>query len=209
MTFVTIPHEAEDKFTNFTSSRGPEARQKNSPEPNTSITLQEYHDSEPSTTIPCIKPLKKDIRSRDTGKQWLFFDDWNVDTAEVKAEDPEYFNHDYDPVDHVSILLGQCSLDESVSLEQGNDEYGPKPAKLISESVWQRRRRAAIFDKGLSTGTGTGTDSIFSKEKPIDNDLFCAGRSCDERWIHLMNDMLMNNVGHQCSIALTIAHETM
>ena len=72
----------------------------------------------------------------------------------------------------MSILLGQCSLDESVSLEQGNDEYGPKPAKLISESVWQRRRRAAIFDKGLSTGTGTGTDSIFSKEKPIDNDGF-------------------------------------
>ncbi len=158
MTVLTIPHEAEEKFTNFSSSRGPEARQKNSPEPN---------NSEPSTTTPCIKPLKK-----DTGKQWLFFDDWNVDTAEVKAEDPEYFNHDYDPVDHVSILLGQCSLDESVSLEQGNDEYGPKPAKLISESVWQRRRRAAIFDKGLSTGTGTGTDSIFSKEKPIDNDGF-------------------------------------
>jgi hypothetical protein len=57
MTVLTIPHEAEEKFTNFSSSRGPEARQKNSPEPN---------NSEPSTTTPCIKPLKK-----DTGKQWL------------------------------------------------------------------------------------------------------------------------------------------
>ena len=169
MTVLTIPHEAEEKFTNFSSSRGPEARQKNSPEPN---------NSEPSTTTPCIKPLKK-----DTGKQWLFFDDWNVDTAEVKAEDPEYFNHDYDPVDHVSILLGQCPLDESVCLEKGYDEYGLKPTKLTSESVWQRRRRAAIFDKGLSTGTGT--DSIFSKEKPIDNDGFLVVESICSNISHI------------------------
>lgn len=170
MTVVTTPHETEEKCTNFTSSRGPEARKNNSPEPNTSVTLKEYQDSEPSTKTPCIKPLKKDTRPRDTGKQWLFFDDWHVDTAEVKAEDPEYFNHDYDPVDHVSILLGQCPLDESVSLEEGYDEYGLKPKKVNSESVWQRRLWAAIFDKGLSTGTGT--DSIFFKEKPIDNDGF-------------------------------------
>jgi len=181
MAVVTTPHEAEEKYTNFTSSRVSEARKNISPEPNTSVTSQEYHDSEPSTTTPCIKPLKKDTRPRDTGKQWLFFEDWHVDTTEVKAEDPEYFNHDYDPVDHVSLLLGQCPLDESVSLEGGYDEYRHTPTKPSSESVWQRRRRAAIFDKGLSTGT----DSIFSKEEPIDNDGFLVVESMRSNMSHI------------------------
>jgi len=44
------------------------------------------------------------------------------------------------------------------------------------------------------------------KEK--NNSPFCAGRSCDERWIYLMNDM-MYAAGLHCSIALAVAHDTM
>jgi hypothetical protein len=49
-------------------------------------------------------------------------------------------------------------------------------------------------------------------EGPADRNMknipICAGHSCDERLIHLMNDM-MNNAGLHCSIALIVAHDTM
>jgi len=132
------------------------------------------HSSKPSIATPCIKALKRDNIRRDGCDHWLFFDDWKIDATEVKEDPAEYFNcTDYDPVDHVSILLGHCTLDECVSMEEVNDKYGQK--KKSYDSVWQRRRRAVNLEKGLSTGI----DSILSTNDSIDNDgfLFTKNRS--------------------------------
>lgn len=124
--------------------------------------------SKPSKMTPCVKPLKRDnLRNKNESNNLLFFEDWQINPSKVEEDLAEYFNcTDYDPVDHVSILLDNCTLDERAHMKGGYDENGKKTKP--HDSVWQRRRRALVLEKGLSTGI----DSVLSKNNAIDNDGF-------------------------------------
>ena len=99
--------------------------------------------------------------SKEQDKKWLFFDNCleiNRSTGEVSPFCGATSDH-YDPVDHVAILLGKSSISDEMQKEH-------KSTNKKNESVWRKRRRAAI------TEHSTHCDNAFSQVESVDDNGF-------------------------------------
>jgi hypothetical protein len=122
-----------------------------------------------TTALLVIKPPKGErTLSKEQEKKWPFFDDWDIDRNELREEVAYFKNRNdaddcYDPVDHVSILLGGCS-EEFKNYQREADNSAQK--STCSESVWLKRRRVAMVERRVPC------DSILMKGKIVDDDGF-------------------------------------
>jgi len=141
---------------------------------NPPVTSNESNILSPPSTIRHIKPFKGRHLPGEQDNQLLFFDDWGIEDGTCKNEvnrKLEYFYHctdtnDYDPVDHVTLLLGNCALLDELSSRYKEDQGSETPSKPI-ESVWLKRRRAAdIVERRLPS------DCFWTKDEAVDNDGF-------------------------------------
>ena len=135
-----------------------------------------------------------------------------------KALDGEDPHQDFEGISNdLPPLFPFLSIDESMIDEEfcrtvhRDDSDSPIPLVLCNLKKVLFDISHQCLDVGgrpVPLNANIKCDEIEGPDIKMKNIPFCAGRSCDEKWIHLMNDM-MNNAGLHCSIALTVAHDTM
>ena len=110
-----------------------------------------------------IKPPRRERNfSKEQQIYWLFFDDWDAQISNRNTFDDNVEQDGYIPVDHVSHLLGGRRND----LIAENDVNSQINKSICSESVWLKRRRAAMAERRVPC------DSILMRGKIVDEDGF-------------------------------------